>query len=133
MAALGHHQNPSRQGSGGRRQEAIGRMKGAVELGVRWQSEAATPLFPVLAIHAAARRPAKHVSNEIGSQAEATSGAKSGVAGLRPLPPHSKLGPRKYVRYSEGVALSCYRPRFPPTRCALRRTSQRYKGQMVLG
>jgi len=58
-------------------------MKGAVELGVRWQSEAATPLFPVLAIHAAARRPAKHVSNEIGSQAEATSGAKSGVAGLR--------------------------------------------------
>jgi len=65
-------------------------MKGAVELGVRWQSEAATPLSPVLATHAAAWRPAKHVSNEIGSRAEATSGAKSGVAGLRPLPPHSK-------------------------------------------
>jgi len=32
----------------------------------------------------------RHLSNEVGLRAEATSGAKSGVAGLRPLPPHSK-------------------------------------------
>jgi hypothetical protein len=29
-----------------------------------------------------------------------------------PLPPHSKLGPEKDVRYSEGGALGSYMPRF---------------------